>query len=288
MPFRVAFKLYHMRAPSLLVETVLYLRHLFKFLTTHKRLPIRPNSLFNDFLFQIGSSSELSSPLRTFITDKEFGKLYVEKKLGAGTTPVTLCVLRTPEKVDTYVPTTYPIVLKPTHSCARIVSVFSESDFHRAKAQIKDWLNQDYFLQSLERNYAKLERKIIVEKYIDDTFAIEGSVHCRNGEPKIISLIDRKTKERQSFDTNKSPLGVSLAYPLKEFEPKDWGFFDTLLKSSRILSEEFSYIRIDFYTDGERVLFGELTNMPVGGMGTFFPAGGEKKFSEVFFSSWQK
>ncbi len=79
-----------------------------------------------------------------------------------------------------------------------------------------------------------------------------------------------------------------MGYPLKEFEPKDWGFLNSLLKSSRILSGEFSYIRVDFYTDGERVLFGELTNLPAGGNGKFFPAGGEKKFSEVFFSSWQK
>jgi teichuronopeptide biosynthesis TupA-like protein len=285
---RVALKLYHMKAHSLMFETVMYLRHLFQFLAVHGRLPIRPNTLFNDFLFQLKASSELGSPLRTFITDKELAKIYVEKKLGAGATPVTLCVLRTPEEVETYLPVTYPVVIKPTHSCSRIVLAFSESDYRKAKTQIKDWLNQDYFLRDLERNYAKLEKKIIVEKYIDDTFAIEGSVHCLRGEPKIISLIDRKTKERQSFDTNKSALGVSLVYPLKEFEPKDWGFLNSLLESSRILSGEFSYIRVDFYTDGERILIGELTNLPAGGTGQFFPAGGEKKFSEVFFSSWQK
>jgi len=266
----------------------MYLGHLFKFLANHKRLPIRPNTLFNDFLFQLLSSSELGSPLRTFITDKEFGKLYVEKKLGAGAAPATLCVLRTPEQVDAYLPPTYPIVIKPTHSFGRIVLAFAESDYHKSKTQMKDWLNQDYFLESLERNYAKLEKKIIVEQYVDDTFAIEGSVHCLSGEPKIVSLIDRKTKERQAFDTNKSPLGVSLQYPLKEFEPKAWGFLNRLMESSRILSEEFSYVRIDFYTDGEQVLFGELTNLPAGGGGKFFPARGEKKFSEVFFNSRQK
>jgi hypothetical protein len=284
---RAALKLYPRRAHSLMFETVLYLRHLFQFLEVHKRLPIRPNTLFNDFLFQLKTSSELGSPLRTCITDKEFAKIYVEKKLGAGTTPVTLCVLRTLEEAETYLPDTYPVAIKPTHRSGRIVLVFSDSDYHKAKPPIKDWLNEDYFLGDLEKNYAKLEKKIIVEKYIDDTFAIEGSVHCRRGEPRIISLIDRKTKERQSFNTNKSPLGVSLGFPLKEFEPHDWGFLNSLLKSSRILSGEFSYIRVDFYTDGERVLFGELTNLPAGGMESF-PAGGEKKFSEVFFNSWQK
>ena len=67
---RVAFKLYHMRAHSLMFETVLYLRHLFKFLATHKRLPIRPNTLFNDFLFQLypalnlGALYEHSLPIK--------------------------------------------------------------------------------------------------------------------------------------------------------------------------------------------------------------------------------
>jgi hypothetical protein len=236
----------------------------------------------------LSSGPDFASPLRTSVTDKELGKLYIEQKLGAGTTPATLAILRAPEKIDTYLPPTYPIVIKPTHSFGRIVLVFSESDYQRAKAQIKDWLNQDYFLESLERNYANLEKKIIVEEYIDDTFATEGSVHCLNGEPKIITLIDRKTKERQSFDTNTTPLGVSLQYPLKEFVPKTWGFLHGLLKSSRILSKDFSYIRVDFYTDGERALFGELTNLPAGGMGTFFPSDGEKKFSEAFFNSRQK
>jgi hypothetical protein len=285
---RLAFKLYNMGAPSPLLETVLNIGHLCRFLTTQKRLPTKPNALFNDFLFKLLSSSELGSPLRTFITDKEYGKLYIEKKLGAGTTPATLCVLRMPAQVDTYLPPTYPIVIKPTHSFGRIVQLFSESEYHNAKTQIKDWFKQDYFLESLERNYAKLEKKIIVEQYIDDRFAIEGSVHCLRGEPRIVSLIDRKTKERQSFDMNRSPLGVSLQYPLNEFEPKDWGFFNSLIKSSSILAKEFTYIRIDFYTDGDRVLFGELTNLAAGGMGKFFPSGGEKKFSAAFFNSSQK
>lgn len=285
---QVVFKLYHKNPSSSLFEVALYLGQLTKFVANHKRLPLRPHTLFNDFLFQLASGPELGSALRTFVTDKELGKSYIEQVLGAGATSPTLCVLRTREQVDTYRPHAFPIVIKPTHSFGRVCVVSSRGDYEKAKPQIKNWLGHDYFLESMERNYAKLERKIIVEQYIDEAFAMEGSVHCFCGEPKVITLIDRKTKERQSFDTNKTPLGVSLQYPLKEFEPKGWEFLTDLLKNSRRLSKEFSYIRIDFYTDGERVLFGELTNLPAGGMGKFFPADGEKTFSRVFFSSSQK
>lgn len=71
----------------------------------------------------------------------------------------------------------------------------------------------------------------------------------------MISLIERKTKARQSFDIHKVPLGVSLAFPLKHFEPEYWDFWATLLKSASILSAEFSYIRVDFYTDGKWLQF---------------------------------
>jgi hypothetical protein len=135
----------------------------------------------------------------------------------------------------------------------------------------------------LEKNYATLERKVIVEEYIDDSFSLEGSVHCLGGEPKLISLIDRYTKARQSFDLDGTPLGVSLYYPLQAFEPASWEFLPSLLRQSRILSSEFTYIRVDFFTDTKRVIFGELTNLPAAGIGRFHPADGEKIFSEVFF-----
>jgi len=283
-----AVEVYHVMPHSQIFKILLYLIYLLEFLADYKRLPIHPSLRFNDFLFQLKSGSEINSSLRTLITDKEFAKNYIETRLGVGTTPTTLCILRTPDEVEAYRPAIFPVVIKPTHSWGRIVIAFSESDYQRARTAITHWLSHDYFLERLERNYQDLDKKIIVEAYIDDIFDIEGSVHCMSGEPRIVSLIDRKTKHRQSFDVNKVPLGVSLGYPLREFDPKSWGFLNILMESSRILSSEFSYIRVDFYTDGERVIFGELTNLPAAGRGKFFPNGGEKKFSEVFFKSGQK
>ena len=246
-----ALEVYHVMPHSQIFKSLLYLIYLLEFLEDHKRLPIHPSLLFNDFLFQLKSGSEINSPLRKLITDKEFSKNYIETKLGVGTTPTTLCILRTTDEVEAYRSATFPVVIKPTHSWGRIVIAFSEPDYQRAKTAITDWLSHDYFLERLERNYQELDKKVIVETYIDDVFDIEGSVHCMSGEPRIISLIDRKTKYRQSFDVNKAPLGVSLRHPLREFDPKSWGFLNFLMESSRILSSEFSYIRVDFYTDGD-------------------------------------
>lgn len=280
---RMAIMLYNNGTPLWLLNAVLFPTYLFQFLEVHKRLPLRPDRRFNDFLFTIKSGSELKSALRMLVTDKEFGKRYVDKKLGSGVTPLTLKILRSVEEIDHCMPSVYPTVIKPTHSSGRLLIARSASEYTNALSTIKNWLQEDYFLDDLEKNYLGLERKVIIEEYIDDSFVLEGSLHCLNGEPKVISLIDRTTKSRQSFDVNTTPLGVSLQYPLMEFEPQSWDFLPHLLSSARELSSEFSYVRVDFYTDTRRVLFGELTHLPAGGTGKFYPRDGEAKFSEAFF-----
>lgn len=280
---RISLALYRRQVPSLVLNAVLYPTYIFQFVVAHHRLPVKPDRLFNDFLFRVKSGSELEGSLRRRVTDKEYCKLYTEERLGAGTTTPTICVLRTEDEVDRYRPRVFPCVMKPTNSSGRVIVAHSQNEYIEALARIKKWFHEDYFLSDLEKNYATLERKVIVEEYIDDSFSLEGSVHCLGGEPKLVSLIDRYTKARQTFDIDGTPLGVSLFYPLQEFEPASWEFLPDLLRQSRILSAEFSYIRVDFFTDTKRVLFGELTNLPAGGIGRFYPADGEKIFSEVFF-----
>lgn len=280
---RISRALYRRHVPFLILNVVLYPTHLFQFVAVHHRLPLKPGRLFNDFLFQVKSGTELERSLRRRVTDKEYGKLYIEERLGTGTTTSTICVLRTADDVARYRPSTFPCVMKPTNSSGRVIIAHSENDYLAALPTMQKWFQEDYFLSDLEKNYATLERKVIVEAYIDDSFSLEGSVHCLRGEPKLVSLIDRYTKSRQTFDIDRTPLGVSLYYPLRAFEPASWDFLPGLLSQSRTLAAEFSYIRIDFFTDTKRVLFGELTNLPAGGIGHFYPPDRERVFSEVFF-----
>lgn len=280
---RVSLALYRRRVPASILNLVLYPTHLFQFVAVHHRLPIRPHRLFNDFLFQVKSGPELESPLRRLVSDKEYCKLYTEERLGAGTTTPTIHVLRSEDEVERYRPRKFPCVMKPTNSSGRMIIARSEGDYVTAMSKMKNWFHEDYFVSELEKNYATLERKVIIEEYIDDSFSLEGSVHCLRGEPKLVSLIDRYTKARQTFDIDRTPLGVSLYYPLQEFEPASWDFLPGLLSQSRILSAEFTYIRVDFFTDTKRLLFGELTNLPAGGIGRFYPPDGEKIFSDAFF-----
>lgn len=244
----------------------------------------RPDRLFNDFLYELRVGDELDNPLRRRITDKALAKDHILSRLGAGRTVPTLAVLDTPAAIAAFRPATYPVAVKPTHSSGKMLRIGSDAEWLAAERTIAGWLTHDFFTRSLERNYAGLARRVIVEPWLDESLRLEGSVHCRAGVPKVVSIIERYSKKRQSFDTDRRPLGVSLGFPTTDFYLAQWDFFEPLLKDAAILSAELSYIRVDFYTDGKRVIFGEMTNLPAAGFGRFYPAGGEEIFSTVFFA----
>ncbi len=249
-----------------------------------KRVPNRPDRLFNDFLYTIRVGSDIGSPLRRRITDKVLGKAYIESLLGPGNTIPTMAVLESAAEITAYRPGIAPVAVKPTHSSGLKLRITSDAEWVAAVPEISAWLDHDYFHFSLEPNYHGLARRVIVEPWLDEAFTLEGSVHCRAGVPKVVSLIERYSKSRQSYTTDRRPLGVSLGFPTTSFKIDDWAFFDPLLAAAARLSAELSYVRVDFYTDGRKILFGELTNLPAGGLGIFHPENGEEIFSKVFFA----
>lgn len=248
------------------------------------RGPGRPDRLFNDFIQQLKVSDELETPLRQEITDKVRGKAYIEARLGPGSTVPTLAVLDSAGAIAAYRPPVYPVAVKPTHSSGRLVRVGSEQDWLAAQDMITGWLDHDYFREWLERNYAGLAKRVIVEPWLDESLRLEGSVHCRGGVPKIVSIIERYSKNRQSYSRDRRPLGVSLGFPTTDFQLADWDFFAPVLEGAAKLSAGLSYVRVDFYTDGRRLVFGELTSIPAAGIGRFYPKGGEEIFSAEFFA----
>ena len=52
---------------------------------------------------------------------------------------------------------------------------------------------------------------------------------------------------------------------------------------ARALSAPFSFVRIDLYTDGQRVLVGEITNCSANAGAPFLPRTAEQQASKLMF-----
>jgi hypothetical protein len=66
---------------------------LIQFVRFHKRLPNKSMS-YNDVLHRIKTSDDILDPLRVFVTDKEFLKLYVRAVVGDAYVVPTLDVIK--------------------------------------------------------------------------------------------------------------------------------------------------------------------------------------------------
>ena len=265
------------------------LYNVFNFIDHQGEFPLwKRRRSFNHYLFGVKIGRDLGTAFRRRVTDKATGKDFIREQVGGEYVLPTLAVFDSAAACAAYVPPQYPVIAKPTHSSGRWLIARDLDEWRAGQAQFEAWLAHDYYLVSLERNYYGLEKKILVEPFLPDEFVYEGSVHCRGGVPKIVSLIDRSDpafyKRRSSFGPDWVSLRCALGGQFNDWDLPRPAFLDDLLRVAGVLSRPFEYVRVDFFATPGRCLIGELTSVPAGSHGKFSPEGGEARFSAAFFS----
>ena len=257
-----------------------------RYLVGQRRFPrYRNPKLFNDCLFRLRNDGTLLSPLRQFVTDKEYAKTYIGGTVGWQYTVPTLAIARTEEEIDQLSLNSFPCVIKPSHLSGQVILVRDQSEgFDRAL--VKRWLRTDYYRVSRESNYRYLEPKILVEEFFDDSgrpAPRDFKVHCFGGVPRLIQVDSGRfaSHTRNWYDVSWKRLDLEWAYPqghVADARPK---CLDVMLKLARSLSHPLSYIRVDMYTDDSTVKVGELTSCPDGAKRRMWPRSAELWIGEM-------
>lgn len=254
------------------------------FAIRHRRLPTQ-KLIFNDVLYQIKTTGEILNPLRVFVSDKEFVKLYVKALVGDQYNVPTIAVLESIDQVDSF---DFPdaCCIKPTHASGAVILRKNGEDIDLNK--IKDWFSINYYRIGREANYKSLKPKVIIEPIIFGGSNLEDyKFFCFNGEPKFIQVdIDRYTNHtRKFFDTSWDELDFSILHPKSSKNMPQPKNFDEMLSVARVLSKHFSMIRVDLYSDGNQIYVGELTNTHGNAGENFIPRGSEVEASKLLFGS---
>ncbi|MEE1328780.1 MAG: ATP-grasp fold amidoligase family protein [Oscillospiraceae bacterium] len=127
--------------------------------------------------------------------------------------------------------------------------------------------------------YMKTKPVIIAEKLLEDETHINNTVNdykifCYDGKPEYIICISDRYSDRCNhlvYDTEWSKIRVaSEDARIDEDAPKPETLQDMLDIAAK-LSEDFSFARIDLYSLGEKVYFGEITFYPWSGYMEFEP-----------------
>jgi hypothetical protein len=254
------------------------------FVLCHRRVP-KDQPVFNDVLYKIKTTDEILDPLRVFVTDKEFVKLYVRATVGDQYNLPTLDVIRNVELIDTY---SFPesCCIKPTHASGEIV--IRRDGGLVDKEKIRNWFGLNYYLRLREANYRYLRPKVIVEPLLfgGQNFK-DYKFFCFSDGPKAIcamtDVMDKTIRTGTFFDLNWNRLPIERRdFPNcpGELAPPD--NLKEMLGVVTELSRAFGFVRIDLYSDGRTCLVGEITNNS-GAATTPFQGQGEQILSKLIF-----
>ncbi len=241
-----------------------YLHGLYSFVKTNEYWPqLNPPRRFMEHMLHMKRYGEIYDPLRQYTSDKYCLKQFVTWVVGAEYTTKTYQILYSREEVETLQLTTFPCVIKPTHSSGSVLIV---NDKCQAidRAKIAGWLEQDLYRQYREANYRYLRPGIIVEELIPDVvggISKDYKIYCINGEPKFVQVDkDRITNhtrnyynldwEHMAFTVEDCPIGTTEERPEA---------LDEMLRVARALAAHFrTYVRVDFFYNGKQIMVGEL------------------------------
>jgi TupA-like ATPgrasp len=258
-----------------------------RFLLRHRRFP-RSAMTYNDVIYRIKTTHEILDPLRVFVSDKEFVKLYVKAIVGDEYNVPTIGLIRSPEAVDAY---EFPpdCCIKPTHASGRVILRRNGEQVDRKT--IKSWFAVNYYHVGREANYKSLKPKVIVEPLIFESANLEDyKFFCLNGMPQMIQVdLDRRlVHKRKFFDADWNELDFSIKYPKSDRHVPRPENLSEMLAVATALSKRFWFARVDLYSDGSRLMVGEITHCPDNAGGRFLPLSAEKAASEHLFGTGSK
>lgn len=259
-----------------------YLCSLAHFVTKHRRLPRRRNGSMNDALFWIRTSGELLNERRVMVSDKEHVKDYIASAVGHQYNVPTIAVLRSIEAARA---ATYPsrCVIKPTHLSGKVL--FRRNGEAIDFGILESWFSMNHYSTAREANYRFLQPKVIVEPILFDSDSLEDfKIFCVNGAPRFIQVdSDRYTAHKRNYySVDWQLLPFSIMYPSGMGIAMPNNLREMLSVAERA-SRPFSFLRVDLYTDGQRIYVGELTNCPDAAIGNFIPASGEAIAAKLLF-----
>ena len=229
-------------------------------------------------------------PLMTKCVDKITFKDYIKETLGDGYTVPLIKVYNSPEEINfEELPNQFVIKSNCGWGGLQVCIVKDKNSVNidNLKAQANNWILDwnNYFYQSFEWDCKDITPKIMVEEYIEQ---MDGQVYdykffCYNGEPKnLFVAADRfQNKSFNFYDLDWNLLPFTRLYPNSKYPLKKPKNFNKMVELARKLSKPFPFVRVDLYEIGDKVLVGELTFFPGGGVEPFTPVEWDYKLGEM-------
>lgn len=170
-------------------------------------------------------------------------------------------------------------VIKVNHDSGGVFIIKDKDthDFTGMKKKINRLLKYPYIrgINLGEWSYLNIEPKIIIEEYLEDESGSlrDYKVHCFHGEPQYIQVdsdrFENHTRAFYDLEWNRCQFGLGFKRSDERVAPP--AQLKEMIELSRKLSNDFPYVRMDYYCANEKLYFGEFTFFHGSGIEAFDP-----------------
>ena len=219
------------------------------------------------------------NPEYTKMVDKYEVRKYIAEKIGEEYLIPLLGVWDNPDDID-FDALPDQFVLKCTHNSGLGMCICkdkSKLNIGKVKKDLRKALKENYYLKNREWPYKNVNPRIIAEKYMVDESGVELKDYkffCFNGKPALIQVdFDRfKSHKRNLYTLDWEFVDAQIEFPNEKNRVIERpSSINKMIAIASQLSSGFAHVRVDLYSIGNKIYFGELTFFHGSGMENFIP-----------------
>lgn len=195
--------------------------------------------------------------MRDYVASK-IGERYLTAIYWHGTDPALIPFDGLPERY----------VLKTNHASGQIIVVNGAPDRKAVVDRLRTWLQSNYYWTAREYQYFDIRPRVIAEEFLDDGQdggPLDYRFWCFNGTPEVVQVDNHRHDINPFFDLEWRLLDLFYRPAAQRVSIDKPTNLDEMRGVACALSADFDFVRVDLYSIGDRVCFGELTFMPVAG-----------------------
>lgn len=250
--------------------------HIAYFAHTKNRLHLSDPQTFNEKLQWLKINDK--NPIYCKIVDKYTVREYIKQKIGSEYLIPLLGVWDSANDIP-FDQLPEKFVLKCTHDSGSVIVCTSKGDIDQkaVKQKLNKALKQNIFYNGREWPYKNVKPRIIAEEFLTEASGMEPKdykIFCFNGMPRFIQVDQGRfhTHRRNMYTPEWQPMDMEIRVPRnREREVDKPENLKEMLEFAKVLSKDFPFVRVDFYSVNNRLYFGELTLYPGNGYGKITP-----------------
>ena len=268
-----------------IIPDKLYLKIIFR-IKIGKKLNLKDPKTFNEKLQWLKLYDR--NPKYTMMADKYKVREYVKEKIGE---EYLIPILGVYDKFDDIDFNKLPnkFVIKCNHDSGSVIICKDKKKFNQkvAKKKIDRAMKYNYFYVGREWQYKNIERKIIIEEYLNK---LDGDVKDYKffifNNHFVYSFVCSNRQEKVKFtffDKNGKFIDIKQGGADNDKNVKLPINYKKMIKLSETLAKGTTELRVDFYEVEGKIYFGELTFFDSSGFAKFEPEEWDEKIG-----SWLK